>query len=45
MYAYAVENRRKNWFTGAKHTKNQQKQLIPSIVDRTDLNKYDDVIM
>ena len=22
MYAYAVENRRKNWYTGAKHIKN-----------------------
>ena len=22
MYAYVVENRRKNWYTGAKHIKN-----------------------
>ena len=39
MYAYAVENRRKNWFTGVRHTRNQQKQLILSIGDRTDLQR------
>ena len=37
MYVYAVENRRKNWYTGEKHTRNQKKQLITSIVDCTDL--------
>ena len=39
MYAYAVENQRKNWFTGVRHTRNQQKQLILSIGDRTDLQR------
>ena len=39
MYAYAVENQRKNWFTGVRHTRNQQKQLTLSIGDRTDLQR------
>ena len=39
MYAYAVENQRNNWFTGGRHTRNQQKQLILSIGDRTDLQR------
>ena len=39
MYAYAVENQRKNWFTGVRHTRNQQKQLILSIGDKNQHEK------
>ena len=31
MCAYAVENRRKNWFTGAKHIKETLIKAFPSL--------------